>query len=76
MKLAGKVQGKCIDKGIVPLSTVFPGVCASEPDGTYAACIARRVACRFCLAVQVADDVASLLDCDVFDDGVANASCP
>jgi hypothetical protein len=74
-KLTARVQ-KCIDDGITPLSTIFPGACASEPDSAYAACIARRVACRFCLGAKVVDDLVSPLDCDLFDDGVANSSCP
>jgi len=76
LKLDKAVQKACILSGVGPLSTVFPGVCASEADADYSACIKRRVACRFCLGVAAADDIMSPLDCDLFDDGTANASCP
>jgi hypothetical protein len=75
-KLAATVQRRCIDAGVGSLASVFPGACAAETDGGYAACLARRVACRFCLGAIVADDIQSPLDCDLFDDGTANASCP
>jgi hypothetical protein len=75
-KFAALVQKRCIDAGVGSLASVFPGACAAESDPGYAACLTRRVACRFCLGAIVADDIQSPLDCDLFDDGVANASCP
>jgi hypothetical protein len=61
----------------IPLPAAFPGSCASETSAPpMATCIADRVACRFCRAAIVADDIETPLDCDVFDDGVSNGSCP
>ena len=74
--LASKLQRACVKQGVTPLSSVFPGACAGEADGDYAACLAQRIACRFCLGAVVADDVAAPLDCDVLDDGASNGSCP
>lgn len=70
------VAKACVAKGVTGLGTVFPGVCATESDVDYAACLAHRVACRFCQEATVADDVLSPLDCDLADDGSANGSCP
>ncbi len=70
------VERDCLARGVTSLGTVFPGACAGAADGDYAACLATRVACRVCLGAVVADDVVSPLDCDLFDDGTANASCP
>jgi hypothetical protein len=74
--LATKLQRLCIDEGVGALGTVFPGACAGESDPAFAACVSRRIACRFCLGAVVADDIATPLDCDVLDDGTANGSCP
>jgi len=38
--------------------------------------VGQRAACRFCLGAMVSDDVTAPLDCDVFDDGTSNGSCP
>ena len=73
MKYAGSIY---IAKGVSGLATVFPGACASELDADYAACLGRRVACRFCQEIVMADGVIAPLDCDVSDDGVVNGSCP
>jgi hypothetical protein len=74
-RLTQAVDRDCLASGVTSLASVFPGACASE-DGDYAACIARRVACRFCLGAVVADGIVSPLDCDVFDDGTSNGGCP
>lgn len=74
--LATKLQRSCIDAGVGALGTVFPGACAAASDPAFAACLDRRIACRFCLGAVVADDIATPLDCDVLDDGTANGSCP
>jgi hypothetical protein len=74
--LAKRIEKLCLNKGITPLSSVFPGACAGEADVDYATCLGQRIACRFCLGAVLADDIAAPLDCDAFDDGTANASCP
>jgi hypothetical protein len=75
-KITSVVTDKCAGKGITPVGGSFPGECTAEPDGTFDDCIKTRASCRFCLAVKVSDDIDSPLDCDQFDDGAANGSCP
>lgn len=75
-KLSDKVQTKCINAGVSPVGAQFPGACTAVADGAFADCAAAHVACRFCRAVNVADAIVPPLDCDAFDDGVGNASCP
>jgi len=74
--LADKIQKLCIDKGVTPVGASFPGVCTAVADDTFDDCVAQRVACRFCRSLNRADAIAPPLDCDTFDDGVGNASCP
>ena len=54
-------------------STAFPGCGTSDP-ADLAACLDERVECRVCLTLNEADELNR--DCDLFDDGAANASCP
>jgi hypothetical protein len=75
-KLASTIQSLCLNKGVTPLATVFPGTCAAEADPDYASCLGERVACRFCIGAIESDDITAPLDCDLFDDGVSNTSCP
>lgn|GEM_PF-1529091 len=56
-------------------AALFPGACASEvPAGATAACAVSRARCRACAALGVMEGLA--LDCDVFDDGTPDLSCP
>jgi len=75
-KLADGVQKKCLGKGVSPVGAAFPGACTGASDVDFANCVDRRVACRFCRAVNVADAIVPPLDCDLFDDGMSNTSCP
>jgi hypothetical protein len=75
-KLIGAVQSKCVGNGVSPVGGAFPGVCTAAADVDFAGCVDRRVACRFCQAINVADAIVPPLDCDLFDDGGSNASCP
>lgn len=74
-KLDGIVSA-CIAGGVTPIGASFGGSCTGAADGAFAGCVEDRIRCRFCLAVNVADDIAPPLDCDLFDDGSANSSCP
>lgn len=67
---------KCILNGVTPLAPAFPGECIGAVDSTMTACISDRASCRFCLAVNVADAISPAVDCDLFDDAMANLSCP
>jgi cysteine-rich repeat protein len=68
--------GKAIDKKCVGKDTgqVFLGVCAGEPLDQVDECIEKVVECRVCILINQADALAK--DCDLFDDGAANGSCP
>ena len=81
----GKIAKKC-DPVLGPLATktlpmscagvglaaTFPG-CGTDDPGELASCVDEAIACRVCLGLNEADGLAE--DCDLFDDGVANASC-
>jgi hypothetical protein len=75
-RLSDKVQAKCIDRGVTPVGAQFAGVCNAAVDGLFADCVSDRVSCRFCEAVNRADAIVPPLDCDLFDDGANNGSCP
>jgi predicted neuraminidase len=68
--LATKVLPRTCD--VVDLSAAFPG-CDTAVPGELTSCLDEAVACRVCLGLSEADDLGE--DCDLFDDGVANASC-
>jgi cysteine-rich repeat protein len=58
----------------ISLATAFPGACSGAADAAaLAACIDRRVECRICQIFNGVDGLAR--NCDLFDDGAANASC-
>jgi hypothetical protein len=58
-----------------PLATLFPGVCgAASALGDLADCADAAALCRLCQAQNAMDGLA--LDCDLFDDGVPDLSCP
>jgi uncharacterized repeat protein (TIGR03806 family) len=58
------------------LGALFPGECTGRAGTTttFQACVNERVRCRFCRAFERFDGLA--IDCDTFDDAVANGSCP
>lgn len=67
---------KCVASGFTPLGALFGGACTAVPDALFPGCVAQRIQCAFCRAINVADDIVPPLDCDLFDDAVTNASCP
>jgi hypothetical protein len=83
----GKIAKACgdPDKGIVKdlakqcaaqgqdLTALVPPCGNADPLAT-AQCLDIRVECRVCLALNEADDLER--DCDLFDNGAADASCP
>lgn len=83
-KLAKDIFKKCYDKPDVPvdIATAFPNLCSDkDPSGgetlganELAQCIDERVECRACLMINEMDNLN--VDCDTFDDGNANGSCP
>jgi hypothetical protein len=75
-KLGSDVEKQCIGKGVSPVAALFPGECGSADDASFGQCVVERVNCRVCLALKDADGLTSAdIDCDLFDDGVANGSC-
>lgn len=71
-KLASTVTGKCTDEGVTNLSVVFPG-CGTDVEADFATCVERSVSCRVCQTLNAADAMA--VDCDVFDNAMADNSC-
>jgi uncharacterized repeat protein (TIGR03806 family) len=72
-KLVTGLAAKC---GGQSLAALFPGDCAASA-GTlsgFAACLRERVRCHFCRSFERADALTA--NCDTFDDGAADASCP
>ena len=59
---------------VAGLAALVPG-CAAGDATALATCVEGRSRCRGC-RVAVAADPGLALDCDAFDDGVADASCP
>ena len=67
---------RCIDAGFSPVGAEFGGACTDVGDELFPACVAERIQCAFCRALNVTDDLSPALDCDLFDDATANSSCP
>ncbi len=65
-RLAKDVTQRCAGVNLVQ---AFPA--CTTPD--LYTCVEREVECMACLAIDEADDLNR--DCDLFDDGLANASC-
>jgi pimeloyl-ACP methyl ester carboxylesterase len=72
IKLAETIAKKCA--AVASTAITFPGLCAGQGGTALADCIATRVRCRTCLALQAIDDLG--VGCDQFDDGQLNLSCP
>ncbi|NQY91631.1 MAG: hypothetical protein HRT46_08225 [Deltaproteobacteria bacterium] len=75
-KLASLLEKKCVARG-VDLAAVLAGQCAGEASsGSSAAadCVETRVRCRACRLFNDADALEQ--DCDLFDNGSADNSCP
>ena len=68
----GAVAKKCVGKGVsdAALDAAFP--CAASPVA--AADLDRISRCEVCQYLDAADALAR--DCDLFDDGLANGTCP
>jgi mono/diheme cytochrome c family protein len=71
-RIAQDLANRCVEEG-VDLLVAFPP-CADADPTDVASCIDRAVECRVCLALNAGDGLAR--DCDDFDDGVTNGSCP
>ena len=77
----GRIDAQCTgQEGILAaacagqdLTSLLPGCPAGDIEAR-GACLARLAACRVCLALDAAADLGR--DCDQFDDGGINGSCP
>jgi len=74
-KLSSEVA-KCVSKGVTPVGASFPGDCTGAADPAFASCVSQRVSCRFCLGINIAEGISPPLNCDLFDNGTADESCP
>jgi hypothetical protein len=73
-RLQREVTGAC-RAAEEPLAALFPGACnAAADEATLADCADRAALCRWCQAGNGMSGLA--LDCDLFDDGVPNLTCP
>ena len=68
-KIADAHAKRC---GDVDVDAAFPGDCISAVD--FSMCVDERVECRVCLMLNAMDNLA--VDCDLFDNGAADLSCP
>ncbi len=73
----GRLQS-ALDAGCagLTLGQLFPGECSAAGGGSapFAACVNERARCHFCRSFESFD--ALTIDCDTFDDGVLDGSCP
>jgi hypothetical protein len=67
-KLGADVAAKCVG-----VSGAFPGACDGLSGVALSTCVDVQVECRVCQAINAMDGI--LVNCDVFDDTLANASC-
>ena len=73
-KAIGKLKDD-IAKRCSPLSQpLFPGACLGLDGDVLGDCLDQRVECRVCRVINAVDGLA--VDCDLFDDGASNGSCP
>jgi hypothetical protein len=68
-KIASTVDKQCAG---VNLTAAFPGQCSGAAD--LVTCVDEQAECRVCRLFNAMDGLSE--DCDLFDDGVSNASCP
>jgi hypothetical protein len=70
-KLNADITGKCAG---IDVATTFPGNCKNSPLGSLGTCLDTLAECRACRALNEIDELQ--VNCDLFDDNVANGSCP
>ena len=62
-----------ITKSCNPPGSAFPGTCTGLSGSTLGACLDRQVECRVCQIINEMDGI--FVNCDLFDNGVADLSC-
>ncbi len=68
-RLEQTLLGTCVG---VDTDTAFPGDCVGDPS--FQTCLVEQVRCRTCRTLNVLG--ALTRDCDAFDDGTRNGTCP
>lgn len=72
-KLEATVVNACLEPSL-NTDTLFPGQCVGRTgESDFADCIDDRIECRLCELLERSQGLG--VDCDFFDDAVANASC-
>ncbi len=71
VKLDDAITKKCDTPGVT--AGAFPGNCTGSSGNTLGTCLDTQVECRVCQFLNQTDALA--VDCDLFDDGAADASC-
>lgn len=69
--IASTVAKSCDTPGVTV--SAFPGACAGLTGESLGTCLATRVRCRICQIIDAADGLS--VDCDTFDNGVADLTC-
>lgn len=69
--LSAEYQNYCVAQGVD--DDVFPG-CAPLVGTPGLDCVIAHVRCRTCLMINTMDNLT--IDCEAFDDGLSNGSCP
>lgn len=70
--LGRKANDRCTN---LALTSLFPGSCGSASTlEEFSGCAAAAARCAFCTSLGAMDGME--IDCDSFDDGAVNASCP
>lgn len=70
-KINADIGAECDTPGVT--GTAFPGSCTSLSGTALRDCLDARVECRVCQTINEMDGL--FINCDLFDDGLANASC-
>ena len=72
-KLTDTIVKKCVDKNAGDVTFLFPGDCDAETYVNLPACLDKNVECRVCQILNEMDGL--FVNCDLFDNGAADASC-
>lgn len=71
-KLNDTITKSCDTPGVT--GAAFPGVCTGLNDGMLATCLDTHVECRVCQTLNEMEGFV-FVNCDLFDNGVADATC-
>lgn len=72
--LGEKIARTCDEPGVTATAFASHATCAGRQGQALASCIDEVTNCRVCQTLNGIDDLS--VDCDLFDNGAADASCP